>query len=142
VARPDLPSHLNDRIIDVVEPLIAIADLAGGDWPARGRTAVAALAGQAEDTDITVELLHDLRDIFESETPSATFMPSAVVVQKLCEPADRPWLTWRKGDRPLTDRGLARLLKPLGIVPVQHATLRVRGYHLDRLQDAFARYLL
>ena len=32
-ARPALPDELDDRAQDVWEPLLAIADLAGGDWP-------------------------------------------------------------------------------------------------------------
>ena len=37
-SRPDLPDELDDRAQDVWEPLLAIADLAGGDWPERART--------------------------------------------------------------------------------------------------------
>ncbi len=38
-ARPDIPQDLDDRAADVWEPLLAIADLAGGDWPERAREA-------------------------------------------------------------------------------------------------------
>jgi hypothetical protein len=38
-ARPFLPDALNDRAADAWEPLLAIADVAGGEWPARARTA-------------------------------------------------------------------------------------------------------
>jgi Protein of unknown function (DUF3631) len=34
-ARPELPDELDDRAQDIWEPLLAIADLAGGDWPTR-----------------------------------------------------------------------------------------------------------
>jgi putative DNA primase/helicase len=36
-ARPALPDELNDRAQDNWEPLLAIADCAGGDWPRLGR---------------------------------------------------------------------------------------------------------
>jgi len=36
-AEPDMP--VEDRPADTWEPLIAVADLAGGDWPARARKA-------------------------------------------------------------------------------------------------------
>src|SRR5262249_48902232 len=42
-ARPDLPPGLSDRQTDVWEPLLAIADLAGGDWPQRARQAALVL---------------------------------------------------------------------------------------------------
>jgi len=39
LAWPDLPAGIADRNADVWEPLIAIADLAGGAWPKMARTA-------------------------------------------------------------------------------------------------------
>src|SRR5258706_16149917 len=32
-AQPQPPEGLNDRATDIWEPLLALADLAGGDWP-------------------------------------------------------------------------------------------------------------
>jgi hypothetical protein len=46
-SRPYLPDGLSDRAEDVLEPLFAIADLAGQDWPTRSRTAAVALMGTA-----------------------------------------------------------------------------------------------
>src|SRR5262249_35787926 len=40
-AVPDMP--VEDRAADTWEPLMAVADLAGGDWPARARKAVLVL---------------------------------------------------------------------------------------------------
>ena len=51
VARPALPSALDDRAEEAWEPLLAIADLAGGDWPEQGTTCGArALAGEEATT--------------------------------------------------------------------------------------------
>jgi Protein of unknown function (DUF3631) len=62
-ATPAMP--LEDRAADTWEPLIAVADLAGGDWPARARDAAATMtsaeAQQEEDTAASVRLLADLR---------------------------------------------------------------------------------
>jgi uncharacterized protein DUF3631 len=44
-ARPDLPAGSGDRQADCWEPLLAIADVAGGEWPARSRRAAVTLAG-------------------------------------------------------------------------------------------------
>lgn len=62
-AEPDMP--VEDRAADTWEPLIAVAELAGGDWPARARKAALALRAE-DDTDTTVgaRLLGDLRDVF------------------------------------------------------------------------------
>ncbi len=65
-ARPHLPVALNDRAQDVCEPLLAIAELAGGPWPDKARRAVVALMGEVPDEDINIELLHDIHKIFGS----------------------------------------------------------------------------
>ena len=52
-AEPDLPDELNDRAMDAWEPLVAIADLAGGEWPARARAAAIALSGNGDEDDAT-----------------------------------------------------------------------------------------
>jgi hypothetical protein len=59
---------LEDRAADTWEPLIAVADLAQGDWPTRARAAAVAMtsaeAQQEEDTSAGVRLLADLREVF------------------------------------------------------------------------------
>jgi hypothetical protein len=140
-ARPKLPSELSDRAADVWEPLLAIADLAGGDWPVRGRRAAVTLMGTAEDTDPTIELLTDLRDILTNEIHN-DMIPTKDILEKLVARDDRPWATWRR-DKPITAAGLARLLGPLGIHPDQRRIGRdvLRGYRRTAFDDAIARYL-
>ena len=45
-AQPDMP--VQDRAADTWEPLVAIADAAGGDWPGRARAAALIMTGEAE----------------------------------------------------------------------------------------------
>ena len=62
---PDLPAE--DRAADVWEPLVAIADAAGGDWPDRARKACQELTGAASEADDGTageRLLADLRGVF------------------------------------------------------------------------------
>lgn len=49
-ARPSMPEGLHDRAQDNWEPLLAIADLAGGPWPEQARAAALALSGGDEET--------------------------------------------------------------------------------------------
>jgi hypothetical protein len=45
-----MPGEITDRAEEAWEPLVAIADMAGGDWPARARSAAVALGtGAPED---------------------------------------------------------------------------------------------
>jgi hypothetical protein len=49
LAWPEMPDGLEDRNADVWEALLAVADLAGGDWPERAREAAVALVALAAD---------------------------------------------------------------------------------------------
>ena len=63
---PKLPDELSDRQQDVREPLFAIADAAGGSWPARARDAAKSLYRAAEPVQSPgVLLLEHIRDVFE-----------------------------------------------------------------------------
>jgi hypothetical protein len=136
-ARPPMPSGLRDRAEDVVEPLLAIADLAGGPWGDRARRAIVALMGGPTESDTKIELLHDIFEIFE-ET-GASFISSTELASRLGQRESRPWSDWRNG-KPITTRAVADLLKPLGIVPKPNEQATARGYHRDRFEDMWKRY--
>lgn len=65
-AHPDLP--VSDRAADCWESLVAVADLAGGEWALRARKAAHVLTAEAERADATatmgLRLLGDLRAVF------------------------------------------------------------------------------
>jgi putative DNA primase/helicase len=141
-ARPSMPAGLHDRAEDNWEPLLAIADLAGGKWPKRAREAASALLGGDEDTGgLGVELLGDIRVVFEDR--SVDRISSEDLVLALVGLKERRWAEYSRG-KPLTMAKLARLLRPYGVVS---GTIRLpdgktpKGYLLDRFTDPFARYL-
>ena len=92
--------------------------------------------GTVEDTDPAIELLTDLRDILVKT--EAAIIPTKDIIDRLVAQDDRPWATWRH-DKPITGRGLARLLGPLGIHPDKFGD--VRGYRTTIFDDAISRYL-
>ena len=63
---PLMPDGITDRNADVWEALLAIADAAGGHWPARGRVSAVALVADAMSgtPSLGVRLLGDLQTIF------------------------------------------------------------------------------
>jgi putative DNA primase/helicase len=68
-AQPQMPAGLNDRAADGWEPLFAIADQAGEQWPPRARRAALELANNSGDeTDTAIMLLGDLRELFAAES--------------------------------------------------------------------------
>jgi hypothetical protein len=142
-ARPSIPSALDDRAADGWEPLLAIGDAAGGDWPRRARLAALALScGDARDDDsLGVKLLADIRTVFEER--GVDRLSSAELLASLNAIEESPW-----GDlkgKPLEARRLARLLRPYGIKP---GTIRLadgqtpKGYSAEAFSDAWSRYLL
>src|SRR5256714_12211178 len=49
VMRPELPKGLSDRAAQIWEPLVILADLAGGDWPELARQAAIGLSAKAAE---------------------------------------------------------------------------------------------
>ena len=140
-ARPNLPESLNDRAQDNWEPLLAIADYAGGNWPELARRAALKLSGAAQDTlSSSTELLMDIREVFETRHISKIF--AAELVMALCEDSEKSWATYNRGN-PITPKQLSRRLKEYGISSKQ---LRIgydnkKGFERAQFEDVFARYL-
>lgn len=135
-AAPSMP--VDDRAADTWEPLIAIADEAGGHWPATARAACLAMVQDAqaadEDRSESVKLLADIRDIFTAK--GAEFLSSADLIEELHSIEESPW-----GDFDFSQRKLANRLKSFGVRPKPDPAGKVRGYRLSDLSDAFSRYL-
>jgi hypothetical protein len=141
-ADPQVPESLHDRAADNWRPLLAIADVAGGDWPARVRQAIQAIeAVDDDDADLSGLLLRDLRDLFA--TRHADKLTSAEICTSLASQDDRPWPTLCR-DKPITQHRLARMLAPYGIVS---GSIRMsddktaKGYTVASCQNAFSRYI-
>lgn len=141
-ARPELPDALTDRQQDGAEPLLAIADLAGGVWPQAARAALVTLCAEAQDLDdsVGVRLLCDVHQVFEAQ--GVDRMPSSELASALAGIETSAWGEWSHG-KPLTASKLARMLSGYGICPdvirIDYKTHR--GYMAEQFQDAFRRYL-
>lgn len=142
-AEPEAPPELRDRAQDTAEPLLAIADLAGGAWAQRARRAIVELhSGEpTEDGSIGVRLLADVRAAFEAA--DADRVSTADLLQQLHALDEAPWAERRNG-RPLTARGLGDLLKHYRI---RSRTIRLddgstpKGFKREQFEDAWRRYL-
>jgi Protein of unknown function (DUF3631) len=137
-ADPDV-GELQNRVADNWRPLLAVADVAGGEWPRRmWEIATAAVAARAEQS-IKVQLLTDIKAAFEAKGTDR--LTSESLTEFLVKLEDRPWVEW-KGGRPLTKAGLGRLLSPFGVgsAPIRFGLDVAKGYHLSAFEDAFARY--
>ncbi|PGH49550.1 hypothetical protein CRI70_17030 [Streptomyces sp. Ru87] len=139
---PSLP--VEDRAADTWEPLIIVADFAGGQWPALARTACRAMtayeAGQDEDSGLRTRVLVDIRRIFAAEGDPAT-LRTGRLVQQLNDDKEAPWAEY--GPNGLSPRGLQLLLKDYGISSANHrfpGGAQAKGFARNQFLDAWARY--
>jgi hypothetical protein len=135
-ARPDLP--VEDRAADTWEPLVALADAAGGHWPETARIACKSLVAEATSNDdeasLNVRLLSDIADTFAEE--GSAFLNSPRLAILLTTISDAPW-----EDMGLNANKLSRRLRDYGIKPKRNSTGTERGYRREDFADAFRRYL-
>jgi hypothetical protein len=135
-----MPAEISDRDADCWEPLLAIADAAGGEWPELAREAAVYLVRRGRELAITsgVELLQHILEAFGEEDRIWT----DPLLKTLINRDETPW--GEEGKKPaLSSRGLANLLKPYGI---KSRTVRIgeftnKGYLAADFVDAWNRYL-
>jgi putative DNA primase/helicase len=149
-ARPELPESLHDRAQDNWEPLLAIADLAGGNWPRMARNIAVRSAGNDEDVEISTMLLSDIQGVFNDfaderiDGKTVKRITTQILLVKLCADDTQPWITFDKNSGKMTPGQLARQLKAFGIKPIDlkyPGNVVQKGYRLDQFEDTFTRYL-
>jgi len=137
---PRTPLGLYDREADVFEPLVVIADAAGGEWPERAREAARFFAESrlAHGTgSLGNLLLGDLRRVWgDAERRS-----SQELLALLADIEDRPWS--RSQSNRFSSHSLAALLKQYDIHPRDrrfHDKV-LKGYARADLVDSWSRWL-
>jgi hypothetical protein len=149
-AQPDMPDGVTDRSAEIWEPLLAIANTAGGHWPNTARDACRhfVLDAGPQITSLGVRMLADLRELFTRHHTDR--LPTKTVLAELLDLDEAPW-----GDlhgKPLDARRLSRELVRYGARPVTFETDEgsTKGYVTygttgrqtqTGLADAWSRYL-
>ncbi|MGI8925747.1 MAG: DUF3631 domain-containing protein [Tepidiformaceae bacterium] len=138
IAEPEVPAQ--DRAHDVWEPLIAIADAAGGEWQERARRACLELTASASDPDDGTSgerLLSDLYQVFAERAR----MTTAQILIGLHAIEEAPWGDWKNGHS-LKARDLAWLLRPYQIKShnIRAGGAVARGYERHDFAPAWTRY--
>ena len=136
---------LHNRAQDKAEPLMAIAELAGSDWPAKARRALRAILEATEDASREVLLLSDLQAVWPPKKDRA---PTKDLLELLHGLEDRPWSAYGRTGKPMQPVQLARLLKPFGVKPrtLQEGEGRTtrttaKGYYREEMAPLWDRYL-
>ncbi|MEV6450224.1 DUF3631 domain-containing protein [Streptomyces anulatus] len=141
-AVPTMP--VEDRAADTWEPLVIVADLAGGHWPALARAACLAMTRnevvQDEQTTLKTRLLRDIRRVFAQEG-SKEALRSQDLLAVLVQDAEAPWAEY--GTKGLNAYHLANLLRDFGISPANYRFengRQAKAYARNQFVDAWARY--
>jgi hypothetical protein len=149
-AEPLMPDGVADRAAEIWEPLVAIADAAGGHWPSTARAACEhfVLGETVSAGSLGIRLLADVRDLFVAARTDR--MATREVLASLLAEPDGPWA--RLPGRALTARRLAREMRRFGVKPVtfDQRLIKAKGYVTFPtygkqaqlgLDDAWSRYL-
>lgn len=143
--KPQLPTDVRNRLADKWEPMFAIAQVAGGDWPKKAKKALLGQVDMSEPSKGTILLT----DILSVLTPGEEHISTKELIRRLCAMEDSPWADYNFKERDLDrrqikDRQMARLLKPYNIhskgVRIS-ATSTPRGYEREPIKKAVDRYV-
>ncbi|MFE3886792.1 DUF3631 domain-containing protein [Streptomyces lydicus] len=139
---PDMP--VEDRAADTWEPLVIVADLAGGRWPRLARVAcvrmVTAEVAAEEDHPSGARILADIRRVFFAQR-EVDSLSTGDLLHHLRQDSEAPWA--ERGRDGLTARELSRMLRDFDIRPgnVRMADGRqLKGYMRNKFLDAWRRY--
>jgi hypothetical protein len=152
----DFPDALDGRRQDIWEPLFALAHAARGEWPDRAWDASIALTKAEPVISLGMQLLSDVRDVFEEEG-DPEMLPTGDLIGRpedprqgspatgLCALEESPWATLTRG-RPITPYKVSLLLGEFDIHPERasrggHA-YGPKGYWRARFEKAWAIYLV
>jgi putative DNA primase/helicase len=140
-AKPNMGS-LTNRPATNWKLLFAVAQVAGGEWPARARSAAAAAAKLKQNPADEEELFAAIKAIFGTSTKD--YVESESLVHRLAEVEGGPWAEYGKTGKPITQNALARLLRGFGIKPGQVGPeyARKRGYLRVQFEEVFASYVV
>lgn len=137
---PELPEGIEDRDADIWEPLIAVADAAGGAWPELARDAAIHLVAEAHNKPATlgIKLLTDIHKILGDRDRIRT----TDLLGELHEIEESPWGSFR--GEPIDGRFLAKTLGRYGIPsahPVRFPEGVAKGFTRADFSDSFERYV-
>ena len=144
-ARPEIPDALSDRAADSWEPLLAIAEAAGGDWTARARAAAIALSGERvddlDDASLSLLLLADCRAAFIRR--GLDRLPTVGLIEDLLADEEKPWHEVGRQGKPISPHYLSRQLRPYRVKPkgLRIGQVVQKGYDRSDFEPAWDRYL-
>jgi hypothetical protein len=152
----EMPESLNSRDQDLWEPLIALAERAGGGWVDLAEAAAIELSKSEPVMSTGMRLLSDIRDLF-ANLDNPAFLPTKELIGSrvnhfegtneatgLCSFEEAQWATMTRGF-PITPAKLASLLSEYDITSSRETTgahtYGPKGYARADFERAWKAYL-
>lgn len=112
-AEPVFPDGVSMRSAEIWTPLLAIADLAGGTWPERARSACRHfVVDNPPEPPLDLKLLTHIREIWQ-DYGNLPNMPTNVLMAELIDNDAWPWGSF--GGKAISGHTVARMLDGLGV---------------------------
>lgn len=135
-----IPEALSGRDIDNWEPLLAVAEVAGGDWPQRGMACAVWFCAEKAMTkrdSLALRLLKEVIEYLRKETKAET----SQIWQHLYNKSGAPWRDLKF----FTESWIRETLYQFPGAPrqdnVRIGQTRVQGFHIDWFASLIDRYL-
>jgi hypothetical protein len=140
LVRPSMPEGFLNRMASNWQLMFAIADSLGEETGRRARAAAQQIVGMTDLTSAGVELLRDIKTMFDRST--LDYLTSKAIVAALEADKEKPWAEWSRG-KPITEKGVAGLLHEYRIFSrnVGPEGAQAKGYRKTDFADAWDRYL-
>jgi hypothetical protein len=139
--RPERPDAIMNRLAECWVPLLAVAAVAGGEWPDRARAAAIALSGigrEVTEASPNSRLLEALREAFgDRDTVWTSDLLSALNTDE-----EAPWSRWNDG-KGISALDLAKRLAPFKIhrsADIKIDGVNKKGYRREWFEEAWRRY--
>ena len=140
-AEPSIPEKLNDRAADIWEPLLVIADLAGGEWPELARRAAEELSVQEEEPNLKWQFFLELRELFLNSKLDRMLSSDLVIDFNHRRGRGKPWEELCRGKK-INEWWIGWQLREFGIrsrlMTIWGKT--ARGYCREDIEEAWKRY--
>jgi putative DNA primase/helicase len=129
-AKPKMPDGFFSRLEENYHLMFAIADLAGGDWPKKARTAAIKLSRTHDKPSLGKRLLAIL---FDLSIRRRTTLFTSVQLEQLVPAEDDEFANYCGRGRPINKFEIAALLRPY--CDIQPKVIHPRGHAADRGYD-------
>ena len=139
-AKPSMPPKLINRGADKWRPLFAIAEAAGGDWPARALAAANELESDEEERPPHLTMLSKVATITRDWPHPVIFSDE---LDKALLKFGMSGSPTRWGAKPLSAKERANILKLVGVKPkpLWRDGKQLRGYRIADIREAAEKYL-